>query len=223
MDSTGAKDLSGVARSAALAAEAPTSCSLGNDGRILEGLVTTLNADGSVNVAPMGPIVADSMEWLLLRPFNTSTTFANLRRERCGVFHVTDDVEMLAQAAVAANISKPTFVYYEGVKGAILAGACRWYAFEVYTIDATPERAAVIARVTSRGVLREFFGFNRAKHAVLEAAIVATRVHLAPPANTLAEFDRLQIAVQKTGAAAEHRAMAFLREYVRKALSESSQ
>ena len=35
---------------------------------------------------------------------------------------------------------------------------------------------------------REFFGFNRAKHAVLEAAILATRVELLPADEILSEL-----------------------------------
>jgi hypothetical protein len=67
---------------------------------ILEGIVTTLNGDRSVNVAPMGPIVDETMQTLLLRPFQTSTTYRNLKRTGCGVLHVTDDVLLLAQAAI---------------------------------------------------------------------------------------------------------------------------
>ncbi|MGE0378942.1 MAG: DUF447 domain-containing protein, partial [Planctomycetaceae bacterium] len=58
---------------------------------ILEGIVTTRSAAGVVNVAPMGPIVDEWMQTLLLRPFQTSTTYRNLKQSGCGVFHVTDD------------------------------------------------------------------------------------------------------------------------------------
>ena len=47
---------------------------------ILEGIVTTINADGTVNISPMGPIVDAALTRLELRPFQTSTTFQNLRR-----------------------------------------------------------------------------------------------------------------------------------------------
>jgi len=40
------------------------------------------------------------MNWLRLRPFQTSTTFHNLKRQRAGVFHVVDDVLLLARAAI---------------------------------------------------------------------------------------------------------------------------
>src|SRR6478752_2855462 len=60
---------------------------------IIEGFLTTISADGTVNIAPMGPIVDEDWRRLLFRPFQSSQTFANLRRTGRGVFHVTDDVE----------------------------------------------------------------------------------------------------------------------------------
>ncbi len=67
---------------------------------ILEGVVTTRDPHGRLNVAPMGPIVDAEMRELRLRPFQTSTTFRNLKTTGCGVFHVTDDVLLIARAAV---------------------------------------------------------------------------------------------------------------------------
>ena len=70
------------------------------DGTLLEGIVTTLDDDGTPHIAPMGPIVDGEFNVLLLRPFRTSTTYQNLKRTGQGVLHVTDDVELLARAAV---------------------------------------------------------------------------------------------------------------------------
>jgi uncharacterized protein len=196
---------------------------LGAEGRILEGIVTTLNADGRPNISPMGPIVDDALDRLWLRPFQTSTTYQNLKRNGCGVFHVTDDVELLAQAAVGEPTPIPRLLPFGNGKSVILADACRWYAFEVESLDDSAERANIVAHVVDRGVLREFLGFSRAKHAVVEAAILATRLHLLDASTIAAEFDRLEAAVRKTGAAAEHRAMKFLREYVQRAAAASNE
>ncbi len=70
------------------------------DGLLLEGVVTTLNGDDSPHIAPMGPIVDERFTRLLLRPFRTSVTYQNLKRTGQGVLHVTDDVELIARAAV---------------------------------------------------------------------------------------------------------------------------
>jgi hypothetical protein len=183
---------------------------------ILEGIVTTENADGSVNISPMGPAVDPDMRQLLLKPYTTSTTYQNLKRTRQGVFHVTDDVELIAHTAVAAPALHVELIDVSGVQGKVLAGACRWYAFQVDKLDDARERTEIACTVTSMGRLRDFFGFNRAKHAVLEAAILATRTQFLPPDRVLAQLGELAPLVEKTGGAAEKRAFAFLRSYVEK-------
>jgi hypothetical protein len=183
---------------------------------ILEGIVTTRNQDRSVNISPMGPGVDESMDWLLLRPYRTSTTFQNLKRCGEGVFHVTDDVLLLAQAAVGKP-DWPPMQDAQAVDGAILTDACRWSAFRVESLDDGQERTEIEARVVDRGTIRDFFGFNRAKHAVVEAAILATRMSLLPSVEIQREYGRLAVIVEKTGGPREREAFAFLTGYVRTA------
>jgi hypothetical protein len=191
------------------------------DATLLEGLVTTLNDDGSPHITPMGPIVDDSFNLLLLRPFRTSTTYKNLKRTGEGVLHVTDDVELLARAAVGKLHPLPRLLPVDSVNGVILADACRWYAFRVESLDDRDERTRILARVVGRGAIREFFGFNRAKHAVVEAAILATRIHLLDAGHIRGEMERLSVLVEKTGGHAEHRAFEFLQQYIREAAAKA--
>ena len=102
----------------------------------------------------------------------------------------------------------------EVVRGVVLEAACSWRELEVLSIDDTPPRSRMEARVVHRGFRREFIGFNRARHAVLEAAILATRTHLIPKAEIAADFARLQVIVDKTAGPREREAMAMLAEYV---------
>ena len=67
---------------------------------ILEGVVTTLDESGVLNIAPMGPRLVHGLERFLLRPFRSSTTYRNLKIKCEGVFHVTDDVLLIARAAI---------------------------------------------------------------------------------------------------------------------------
>lgn len=181
---------------------------------ILEGIVTTLNPDGSINIAPMGPRVAgESFDRFVLRPYRSSTTYRNLKAAGEGILHVTDDVLLLARAAigpVADAPSRPADV----VNGRILINACRYYEFRVSSLDDSDDRVTIEAETVTAGRLRDFFGLNRAKHAVVEAAILATRVAFLPRPEILSEFDKLAVLVDKTGGAAEHQAFALLREYV---------
>jgi hypothetical protein len=186
---------------------------------ILEGIVTTRNADGGVNISPMGPIVDESFERLVLRPYRTSTTYQNLKRSGSGILHVTDDVELLARAAVNRFEKPPELLELDSAHGVVLAGACRWYAFRVRTLHDRTERTTIECDVVEQGWLRDFFGFNRAKHAVLEAAILATRVGLLPAEHLRAEMKRLAVPVEKTAGPQERRAFAFLEEYLQEALA----
>jgi hypothetical protein len=184
------------------------------DGLLVEGIVTTRNADGSLHVAPMGPIVDLDFTQLLLRPYRTSTTYQNLKRTRQGVFNVTDDVEMFARAAVGQLSESPRVFPAKAIDGCALADSCRWYAFAVDSVDDATERTEIRARVVEYGRVRDFCGFNRAKHAVIEAAILATRLQWLEAAFVRREFERLAVLVEKTGGRQEHAAFEFLRQFV---------
>ena len=74
--------------------------------------------------------------------------------------------------------------------------------------------------MVDRGTLRDFFGFNRAKHAVIEAAILATRIGILPAAEIRSELERLAAPVEKTAGEQERRAFAFLQDYIAHRLSD---
>ena len=181
---------------------------------ILEGIVTTLNDQGEVNIAPMGPRVDAGMKHLLLRPFRTAHTYANLRQHGEGVFHVTDDVLLLAKAALGALDVLPPLVPARVVCGMVLREACRAYEFRVVSIDEREERVRIETEVVHQETLREFFGFNRAKHAIVEAAILATRTDFLPLGEIEAEYRKFAVIVQKTGGAQEQEALALLQAHL---------
>lgn len=181
---------------------------------ILEGLVTSLNPAGELNLAPMGPIVNETMTRLVLRPFQTSTTFQNLRQRTCGVFHVTDDVLLIAQAALHRLDAMPPTFPAESIDGRVLADCCRWYEFEVVVCDDSAERTRLEANVVRAGRVREMAGFNRARHAVLEATILATRLHLLPESEVRCQLQALSSPVEKTAGPREREAFALVIDVV---------
>ncbi|MEX0777286.1 MAG: DUF447 domain-containing protein [Phycisphaeraceae bacterium] len=189
---------------------------LGEGERVIEGLMTTLDEPGRVNLAPMGPIVDANWQRFVLRPFKTAVTYRNLKATGQGVFHVTDDVLLIARAAIGqvdVGDGVPTQAA-QHVRGVVLGGACRYYELAVTELDDRQERTTITMQAVHAERLRDYLGLNRAKHAVIEAAILATRLHLTGAAPVLAEYEKLQTLVDKTGAAAEHEAMAMLRKLV---------
>lgn len=178
---------------------------------IIEGIVTTVDAEGRINCAPMG------VEWgedvIVLKPFLETATYRNVMATRSAVINLTDDVRVFAHAAIS-NPVYPT-VPASVVHGVVLADCCSWREVEVRSVDSTPPRSRIETTVVHRGFRREFIGFNRARHAVLEAAIYATRLHLLEPAFVRAELARLQVIVDKTAGEPEREAMALLSAHVR--------
>src|SRR5262245_24027433 len=119
------------------------------DWLLLEGVMTTLPpapgngaAEARVNIAPMGPIVDPGATRFIFRPFKTSTTYQNLKATGQGVFHVTDDVLLMARAAVGKVTPGPDVPVRRAdvVDGLILAGACRYYELRVTELDDREER-----------------------------------------------------------------------------------
>ena len=178
---------------------------------IIESIVTSVDADGTVNCAPMGVEWGDAT--IVLKPFLETATYRNLLSTRTAVVNLTDDVRVFALAA----ISNPEYATTPAthVRGVVLADCCSWREVEVRTIDSTPPRSRIETEVVHRGSRREFIGFNRAQHAVLEAAIYATRLHILERAFVESEMVRLQVIVDKTAGPREREAMAVLAEHLR--------
>lgn len=182
---------------------------------ILEGIVTTLGPSGTVNIAPMGPRLIQGFDRFLLRPFRTSTTYKNLKFKGEGVLHVTDDVLLIAKAAIG-DVDDARNRPANQVQGRILLDSCRYYEFRIIQQSETQTRAEFLAETIEMGRLRDFLGFNRAKHAVIEAAILATRTHLLSQASIREEFEKLKAIVSKTAGPAETEAFLLLESFIQK-------
>jgi hypothetical protein len=68
--------------------------------------------------------------------------------------------------------------------------------------------------VVDGGAGREFLGLNRARHAVLEASILASRARRLAPEDIRAELQRLQVLVDKTAGPREREAMEYVARHV---------
>jgi len=184
---------------------------------IIETILTTTDANGQVNCAPMG--VEWGKEIIVIKPYRETTTYRNLMINDVAVVNLTDNVLLFAKSA----ISQPVFPTQPAkvVNGVVLQDVCSWREVQIVEIDDREPRARITTEVLHRGFQREFLGFNRARHAVLEAAILATRTHFLPAQEILAEFERLQVIVDKTAGPPEQEAMKLLTDYVQAALEVS--
>jgi hypothetical protein len=177
---------------------------------IIETVVTTMNPDDSVNCGAMG------VEWgerrIVIKPYRGTRTLRNLRATRAAVVNVTDDILLFSQAALG-DPNPPTRPA-ASVEGAVLDDACSWREVRVESIDESSRRARVTTLVVDGGAGREFLGLNRARHAVLEASILASRARWLPAGDLRAELRRLQVLVDKTAGPREREAMEYVARQV---------
>ncbi len=183
---------------------------------IVEAIVSTLDAAGRPNFAPMGVVWGE--EEVTIRPFRQTQTCRNLLATGYCVVNLTDDVLAFVQSALY-DAALPYF-QASAVPGVVFQEACSWKELEVVATDGTVNRAEVRCRVVGKGWKRDFLGFCRARNAVIEATILATRLHLHDAQAVFEDLERYEQIVQKTGDEVEKVAMQGVREFVGRWMSE---
>jgi hypothetical protein len=177
---------------------------------IYETVITTVAPDGRVHIAPMG--VRYAGEHVVLMPFKPSTTLDNVLASGHAVLNVVTDTRVFA-GCVSGRRAWPT-VAAECIAGQRLACALNHVELELVEHRDDAQRPVLrLARVHAATHV-PFIGLNRAQAAVVEGAVLVSRLHMLPMDKIEAEMKYLQIAIDKTAAAPEHEAWGWLREAV---------
>jgi hypothetical protein len=169
---------------------------------IRECIVTTVGSSGQPHIAPLGLIEAG--ELYVIAPFRPSTTLANLEAAPFATASFIDDVRIIA-GCVCGKADWPL----EPVRdwpAPRLAAALSHAELEVARKEADPQRPRFFCRMRRIVSHKPFLGFNRAQAAVVEAAILATRLGMLPREKIDTELAYLRIAIDKTAGAAEREA-----------------
>ena len=177
---------------------------------IRETVVITCNAAGEPHIAPMGLREHDGL--LLLAPFRPSTTLDNLLATRQAVVNLTDDVRVIAgcltghrdwptdsAAVVAGRVLRDTLVHHE---------------LQLERVEDEAQRPRLYCRIVHTGVHRPFAGFNRAQAAVVELAVLVSRLNMLPPEKIDSEVAYLRIAIDKTAGPHEREAWDWLMQAI---------
>jgi hypothetical protein len=178
---------------------------------IREVIITTTAAQGAVHIAPMGVHVLDSSEMLVM-PFRPSTTLDNIRATGCAVMNYCDDVRIFA-GCLTGRRDWP-LVGADRVRGKRLAAALGHAELELDRFEDDQTRPRLYCRVVHEANHAPFRGFNRAQFAVLEAAILASRLHMLPWNKIESELDYLRIGLDKCAGPVEREAWDWLMEKV---------
>ena len=178
---------------------------------IRETIITTINSDGTVHIAPMGIREEDGL--IVIAPFKPSTTLDNIGRNQTAVVNMTDDVRVFA-GCLTGHYDWPT-VAVEGIKGYRLEQALSHMALQVARFEEDEVRPRFYCSIVARENHRPFSGFNRAQAAVLEAAILVSRLHMLPREKIEEEIRYHEIAMEKTAGPDEVQAWDWLMQHIR--------
>jgi uncharacterized protein len=179
---------------------------------IRETIVSTMNRAGQVHFAPIG-IIAEGDGWIIA-PFRPSTTLDNLRAVPFAAANYTDDVRIFA-GCLTGRDQWPTAAC-TAIAVPRLDGALAHAELAVVRTTEDVLRPRFHCRVLCKVTHAPFQGFNRAQAAVVEAAILVSRLDMVPREKIEQEIAYLEIAVSKTASAVEEEAWAWLMEQVRK-------
>jgi hypothetical protein len=177
---------------------------------IRETIVITASREGRAHIAPIG-LISEGDDWIIA-PFRPSTTLDNLAAVPFATANHTDDVRVFA-GCLTGRYMWPTMAAKE-VPVPRLADALSHVELAVIDVRDDPQRPRLHCRVVRSISHAPFQGFNRAQAAVLEAAILVSRLHMLPREKIERELAYLHIAVEKTGGPREIEAWTWLAEKI---------
>jgi uncharacterized protein len=177
---------------------------------IRECVVTSVDTHGRVHLAPLG-LIAAADRWVIA-PFRPSTTLDNLRAVPFAVANYIDDVRIFAGCLTGRRDWPLTKI--EGFPVPRLAAALTHAELAVDHVEEQEQRPRFQCRLLRQEQHAAFTGLNRAKAAVLELAVLASRLDFLPREKIENEIAYLQIAVDKTAGPEEIEAWTWLAEKV---------
>jgi uncharacterized protein len=178
--------------------------------QIFEAVVTTVSPTGAVHVAPMG-VRYEGAE-VVLMPFRPSTTLDNILSVKAAVLNILVDPRVFA-GCVTGRKNWPTQPA-ERVPGVWLQAALSHVELALAQVGDDPQRPRLRLARVHEVMHRPYRGINRAEAAVVEAAVLVSRLHMLAPDKIDSEMRYLQIAIAKTAGPEAHEAWAWLQEAV---------
>jgi uncharacterized protein len=177
---------------------------------INEIIITSSDADGNVHIAPFGIRERDGL--VLIAPFRPSSSLEHMLRTRCAVVNATDDVRIFA-GALTGRRDWPAH-RASRIDGWVLDAALAHRELELVEVQEDALRPKLLFRVVHEVMHTPFRGFNRAQAAVLEAAVLVSRLHMLPLEKIEGEISYLRIAIEKTAGEHELQAWQWLMEKI---------
>ncbi len=177
---------------------------------IFETIISTVNSQGDVHVTPFGIQMQDGL--VVISPYKPSATLENILATQHAVMNLTDDVRVFAAALTRRHAWELTPA--EKIRGYRLTETLAHKELKLVKVNEDAQRPQLFLEVIHAVQHQSFLGFNRAQAAVIELAVLASRLNMLEKNKVLTEMQYLQIAVDKTAGERELQAWGWLTEKI---------
>jgi hypothetical protein len=177
---------------------------------ILETIITSVDEQGRAHVTPFGIRMQDGL--VVISPYKPSTTLDNILATKHAVLNLTDDVRVFAGALTRRQ--PWTLLHTETVEGYRLADTLAHKELKLVKVEQDAMRPQLFLEVVYEAQHKPFQGFNRAQAAVIELAVLVSRLARLPMEKITQEMSYLTIAIEKTAGPRELEAWNWLVEAV---------
>jgi hypothetical protein len=177
---------------------------------IYETIISSVDELGNTHVTPFGIRLED--ELVIIAPYKPSATLDNILATQHAVINFTDDVRVFAAALTGRHAW--SLVAAEKISGFRLADTLTHKELRLVKVNEDELRPQLFLEVVYTEQHRPFQGFNRAQAAVIELAVLVSRLKRLPMEKIVQELDYLTIAIEKTAGPRELEAWSWLLEAV---------
>ncbi len=185
---------------------------------IFETIIISSDEKSVPHVTPFG--IRYEGEQVIISPFKPSKTLENIVTTKVATMNVTDDVRVFAGALTGRQ---PWQLERTGSNlGYLLQGCLMHIELTLSDIREDEVRPQLIMNPVKKQHHADFKGFNRAQAAVIELAVLASRLHMLPTEKIQSELQYLQIAIDKTAGEKELEAWEWLTEKINQYKENSS-
>lgn len=190
---------------------------------IFETIITTVDLAGEPHITPFG--VRYEGDLVVIAPYKPSTTLDNILATKCAVMNLADDVRVFAAALTYrkfANRKAGELVPANKIKGFRLADCLAHVELELVELRDDAIRPQLFMKKVAEFNHKPFAGFNRAQAAVIELAVLVSRLHILPKNKIMLEIEYLKIAMDKTAGEREMQAWVWLTEAIENFYAEQA-
>jgi uncharacterized protein len=178
---------------------------------ILETIITSQDMEGRVHVTPFG--IRQQENLVIISPYKPSTTLDNILATQRAVLNLTDDVRVFAGALTQRQ--PWTLLPAERIEGYRLADCLAHKELKLIKVEDDLLRPNLYLETIHESHHHPFQGFNRAQAAVIELAVLVSRLKRLPLDKITQEMTYLTIAIEKTAGPKELEAWTWLTEAVK--------